>query len=151
MAAHADRIEIIPLAGPACEHVAAIIDRYGAAQGLAGAAETVSHRRSSSRQRQPMDPALLVGADLRRLHQAVPQPLRVDDEIGDRCGLHGTTSILRSTGRGAESSFMSRWRHALPGTAPRDEIAVASLGPQVPSFHAILPREMVIHGTPVHL
>ena len=60
--------------------------RHRAAQRLALRLEPVAHLAVLVGQRQPLDPALGRAAELRRLHELVPQPLRVDGEIGAQLG-----------------------------------------------------------------
>jgi hypothetical protein len=79
--AHGDRRKILVLAWPAREHVADLVDRDRAAEGLTLRLKPVAHLPVEVGQREPTDTALRGGADLRRLHQRVPQPLRVDLQV----------------------------------------------------------------------
>src|ERR1700683_2837164 len=108
MRAHANRRQVVALAGASREHVAAIIDDDGTADRFAGKLEPVAHLTILVRKREPADAALCGAAEPGRLHQAVPEPLWIDGEVGEICltvACHGTTDIARETGLGAENSF----------------------------------------------
>src|ERR1700677_519884 len=155
MRAHADRRQVVALAGAPREHVAAIIDRDGAADRFASALEPVAHLTILVRKREPADAAFLRRAEPGRLHQAVPKTRRIDGEVGEVCLAvpgHGTTDIVRGTGLGAENSFqvlLATWTAGKGGRAmncPSPFSARSS-----PSRQAIRPRESVRRGTPVQV
>ena len=84
MRAHGNRREIVVLAGAACEHVADFVNRDRAAERLAARLEPVTYLPVEVGQREAANAALRRCADLRRLHQRVPEPLRIDLKV-----LHG--------------------------------------------------------------
>ncbi len=96
MRAHRDRRRGGVLALAAREHGADLVHRDGAAERLALLAEPVAHALVLIGQGQPANAAFRRAADLGRVHQRVPEPLRIDLQIGD----HGVTSA-RATPRGA--------------------------------------------------
>ncbi len=81
MRAHGDRRQVRIFARPAHEHVADLIDGDGAAQRLALRLEPIAHLAVEIGQGEPADTAFRRAADLRRLHQRVPQPLWIDGEV----------------------------------------------------------------------
>src|SRR5690606_41539261 len=66
----------------ASEDAAHAIDRHGQASLFAPAYEQVAHLAVAVGQALPIVAALEPGADLRHLHMCVPQPGRVDVEVG---------------------------------------------------------------------
>jgi hypothetical protein len=90
VAAGHDRRRLRVAAGPPGEDVAHGVEGDAAAGRLGPAGEEVAAVPVEIGQRQAADPAFGGGADLRHLHQAVPQPLAVDGEI-----LHGPALALR--------------------------------------------------------
>ena len=101
--------------------------------------------RSSSDSVSRQMPPFAVPPKLRRLHQAVPQPLRVDRQIGAvGLGRVVTVSLMappacaRRRPRRREFLPGRCWRHATAGNGGRgDELAVAFLGAQL----AVLPGD----------
>ena len=77
------RVRIGPLAPR--EHVAHRVQTHGATRLLAPALEQGAAFRILVRQGLAVVAARDTGADLRHLHQAVPQPVRVDLEVLSRC------------------------------------------------------------------
>ena len=75
------------------EHVADLVDRHGAAQRLALAAEPVADLPVEIGQREAADAAFRGAADLRGLHQAVPEALRIDRQV-----LHAHFNVQESEG-----------------------------------------------------
>ena len=76
------------LARPAREHVADLVDRDRAAERLALRLEPVAHLAVEIGQREAADAALWGGADLRGLHQVVPQTLGIDLQVLRGHGCH---------------------------------------------------------------
>ena len=89
--------------GRRAEHVADLVDRDRAAKRLALRLEPVAHLPIEVGQGEPADAALGRAADLRCFHQRVPQPLRVDGEIGE----HGW---FRRTRRGDDGIVAASFR-----------------------------------------
>src|SRR4051794_20337676 len=157
MRTHADRRQVGALAGTAREHVATIIDGDRAADRLAGALEPVTDLAVVIGQREPADAAFRRTAEARRFHQAVPQPLRIDRQIG-AVGLgrschglaHGTTGMLRDTGLGAENSFQVLLATCDAGNGGRAMNCPSPFSARSsPSCHAMRPPESVMRGAPV--
>ena len=124
MRAHRDRRRRGVLALAAREHGADLVHRDGAAERLALLAEPVAHAPVLVGQGQPANAAFRRAADLGRVHQRVPEPLRIDLQIGD----HGVTSA-RATPRGALDGAPGRVGHMGRGKRrPRDIAAIAGRG-----------------------
>src|SRR5690606_3112640 len=68
--------------GPAGENVAHAVDADAAARLAAPAHEEIAALAVQIGERQPGAAALRRGADLGHLHQAVPQPVAVDPQVG---------------------------------------------------------------------
>jgi hypothetical protein len=114
MASNAPRTKILVLARPAREHGADFVDRDSAAERLALRLEPVAHLAVEIGQRQAANAAFRRRADLRGVHQRVPEPLAVDLQV-----LHVRKLRLPVAGQGPCSpDFMlepsrTRQRHCL--------------------------------------
>ena len=120
----------LALARPGGEHVAHLVDLDRAAQLLAFGLEPVAHLLVLVRHGEALDAALGRAAELRGLHQRVPQALRIDGEIGLRChdGLRRLTCAAcgwRDAARAAPDRQAPAGRPPCCTGASRDRAAAA--------------------------